>query len=105
MHRRWTASTSSTHIDIQTPLSPLSSPLGPNVIREAPLPRPPCPSSHRNISQVPEQTPPNVGGCPQSHPFVHPSFSNHLKLCWMLETFKMGVSLFAFILSSLPVRN
>src|ERR1041385_7276204 len=40
-HSRWTASTSSTQSDIQTPLSPTWSPVGPNVIAAGPLPPPP----------------------------------------------------------------
>src|SRR3982751_2945681 len=84
-------------MDIQTPLSALSSPLGPKVMRASPLPRPPCPSSHRNISHSPEQTPPNVAGLPQSQVLDHPSCSNHSKLCRMFETFKIGVRRFAFM--------
>src|SRR5262245_57109499 len=83
---RWTASTSSTQIDIQAPLSAVSSPSGPNVLFTPPLPRPPCPSSHRKISQSPENTAPNVGGSPQSQAFFHPSFSNQSKLSAMSET-------------------
>src|SRR5262245_13068356 len=90
-HRWWTASTSSTQIDIHTPLSAHSSPSGPNVILISLLPRPPCPPSHRKISNSPEQTAPNVGGSPQSQAFFHPSFSNHAKLSWMFETFRIGV--------------
>src|SRR6059058_4639126 len=85
------ASTSSTHTDIHTPLSPHSSPLGPKVIGESLRPRPPWPSSQRKISHAPETTPPKAGGSPQSHPFFHPSFSNHAKLSRMLETLRMGV--------------
>src|SRR5262245_35590353 len=84
-------------MDIQTPLSPHSSPSGPNVIFEGPLPRPPCAPSHRKISQFPEQTPPNVGGSPQSQALSHPSFSNHAKLCWISDTLSIGVSRCAFI--------
>src|SRR5688572_24667377 len=87
-------------MDIQAPLSPVSSPFGPNVLLCAPLPRPPCAPSHRKISQSPEQTPPNEGGLPQSQAFVHPSFSNHAKLCSMFETFRIGVKRLAFIDSS-----
>src|SRR5262249_52159009 len=89
--RRCTASTSSTHIDIHTPLSAESSPSGPNVILRELLPRPPWAFWQRKISQSPEQTPPNVGGLPQSHPFFHPSFSNQAKLCWIFETLRIGV--------------
>src|SRR5262245_30695032 len=89
------ASTLSTQIEIHTPLSAVSSPSGPNVILTALLPRPPCPFSHRKISQSPAQTPPKEGGLPQSQAFFHPNFSNQAKLCCMSETFNMGVSLFA----------
>src|SRR5215813_9457053 len=81
-------STSSTQIDIQTPLSSVwSSP----VVLLPLLPRPPWAPSHRKISYSPEQTPPQVGGSPQCHPFFHPSFSNQAKLSRMSETFKIGV--------------
>ena len=90
--RRCTASTSSTQIDIHAPLSAASSPSGPNVRSTALRPLPPWPSWHRKISHSPEQTPPNVGGVPQSQPFFHPRRSNHAKLSWMSETFRMGVS-------------
>src|SRR5204863_1523374 len=79
--RRWTASTSSTQIDIHVPLSAESSPSGPNVFLRTLLPRPPWAFSHRKISHSPEQTPPKSGGVPQSHAFFHPSFSNQEKLC------------------------
>src|SRR5262245_7840461 len=85
--RLCTASTSSTHIDIQTPFSSASLEFGPNVIGNPVLPRPPCPPSQRKISELSQQTPPNVGGLPQSHPFCQPSFSNHSKLLRMSETF------------------
>src|SRR4030095_607660 len=100
-HRWCSASTSSTQIDIHTPLSEVSSPSGPNVETSAPLPRPPWPSWQRKISHWPEQTPPNVGGVPQSQPFVQPSFSNHAKLSRMFETLRIGVSLRAFMGPSL----
>src|SRR6476659_6934409 len=89
--RQWRlmASTLSTHIDIHTPFFSSSSP--PNVVGMSLLPRPPCPSWQRKISQLPEQTPPNVEGVPQSHPFFHPSRSNQAKLSSMLETLRMGV--------------
>src|SRR4249920_2069084 len=86
-HRRWTASTSSTQIDIQAPLSDVSSPSGPNVALTPPWPRPPCAPSQRKISQCPEQTPPKVGGSPQSQPFSQPSFSNQRKLSARFDTF------------------
>lgn len=41
-HWRWTSSTSSTHTDIQAPLSSVWSPSGPKVAAFAPRPRPPC---------------------------------------------------------------
>ena len=41
--------------------------------------------------------PPNVGGLPQSQPFVYPSFSNHAKLSTILETLRIGVRRLAFI--------
>src|SRR3989442_3803812 len=93
------ASTSSTQIDIQTPLSAVSSPSGPKVICTPPLPRPPWAPWHRKTSHSPEQTPPKVGGLPQSQPFFHPSFSNQRKLSVMSDTFKIGVSL----LASMPI--
>src|SRR5262245_48240571 len=96
-HCLWTASTSSTHMEIHTPLSPVSFPPRLNVILSSPLPRPPCAPWQRKISQSPEQTPPNVGGLPQSQAFCHPSFSNHAKLCWMSETLSIGVSPLACI--------
>src|ERR1043165_10155107 len=95
--RRSSASTSSIQIDIHTPLLPHSSPSGPNVISDSLLPRPPWPSSQRKISHSPEQTPPNVGGSPQPHDFSPPSFANQSKLSLMLETFRMGLILFACI--------
>src|SRR6185295_2528256 len=91
-HCRWMASTSSTQIDIQTPLSAVSSPPGPKVILTPPLPRPPWAPWHRKISHAPEQTAPKVGGSPHSQPFFHPSFSNQRKLSAMFETFKIGVN-------------
>src|SRR5260370_14178892 len=97
-HRRWTASTSSTQIDIHTPLSAVSSPPGPKVAFTPPLPRPPWAPSQRKISHSPEQTPPKVGGSPQSQPFFHPSFSNQRKLSARLDSFRIGVSLLASML-------
>ena len=63
-------------------------------------PRPPWSSWHRKISHSPEQTPPNVGGVPQSQPFFHPSRSNHAKLSSMFETFRMGIRPLAIMGSS-----
>src|SRR5882724_385971 len=94
---RWTASTSSTQIDILKPPSCDSSSPMPNVAVLEPLPRPPCPSWQRKISQSPEQTPPNVGGSPQSHPFFQPSFSNHAKLSRILDTSRIGTKRWASI--------
>src|SRR6516164_3420969 len=91
------ASTSSTHMDIHTPLSPHSSPEGPNVILCSPLPRPPCPPSQRKISHSPEQTPPKVGGVPHSQALIQPSFSNQAKLCWIFDTFRIGFRRFVSI--------
>src|SRR5262245_15869831 len=85
-------STSSTQIDIQTPLSAVSSPSGPNVAFTPPLPRPPCAPSQRKISHFPERTHPNVGGSPQSQIFSQPSFANHAKLSPRLATLRIGVS-------------
>src|SRR5258707_2310980 len=99
------ASTSSTRIHIHAPLSEDWLPSGPNVILTAPLPRPPCPFSHRKISHSPEQTPPKSGGSPQSQAFFHPSFSNHAKLSWILETFKIGVSRLASMAAILCPRR
>src|SRR5229473_1013612 len=96
------ASTSSTQIDIQTPLSEVSSPSSPNVVGTSLLPRPPCPPSQRKISHSPEQTPPKVGGSPQSHPFFHPKRSNQAKLSRMFETFRIGVSRFACMAALSP---
>src|SRR5215211_638464 len=62
-------------------------------------PRAPCPSWHKKISELPQTTPPNVGGSPQSQPFRQPSFSNHAKLSARLETFRIGVRPMIFILS------
>src|SRR5262245_17657154 len=90
---RWTASTSSTQIDIQTPLSPASP--WPFVVGSATLRPPPCAPWHRKISHSPEQTDPNVGGLLQSKPFFQPSFSNQAKLSTMSETFRIGVTAFA----------
>src|ERR1700719_1543623 len=92
MQFRCSTSTSSTQTEIHTPLSADSSPSGPNVALLSPFPRPPCPFWHRNISQCPEQTPPNVGGLPQPQAFCHPNSSNHVKLSTMLETLRMGLS-------------
>src|SRR5262245_61968781 len=100
--RLCTASTSSTHIDIQTPFSSASFELGLNCIGKPVLPRPPCPPSQRKISDLSQQTPPNVGGLPQSQPFCQPSFSNHSKLCLMLETFKIGVRRSTFMAPVAP---
>jgi hypothetical protein len=49
-HRSCTSSRSSTKIDIQTPLSDVSSPSGPNVATFDPFPGPPCPPRQRKIS-------------------------------------------------------
>src|SRR5688572_8912894 len=89
-HSSWTASTSSTQIDIHTPLSPdaVNSPVAGTVL----LPRPPWPSRQRKISHAPEPTAPKPGGSPQSQTFFHPRLSNHLKLCPMSETLRIGVS-------------
>src|SRR5580704_11711527 len=96
-HCLWTSSTSSTHTDIHTPLSAVSSPSGPNVKIFAPLPRLPCPPRQRKISHSPEPTDPNVGGVPQSQHFFQPHFSNHAMLATMSETFKIGVTCLAYI--------
>src|SRR5689334_2725593 len=79
------------------PLSPVWLPCSPNVILLSPRPRPPWPPSHKNISQWPDPTAPNVGGSPQSQTFCHPSFSSQAKLSTRSETLRMGFSLFAFI--------
>src|SRR6266853_3446630 len=97
-HSRWTASTSSTHTDIQTPLSPISPSFDPNVDVFAPLPRPPCPPWQRKISHPPAPTAPKVGGAPQSQHFFQPHFSNQAKLAPMSDTFSIGVIPFAFIM-------
>src|SRR5882672_11763547 len=96
-HSLWTSSTSSTHTDIQTPLSAVSSPSGPNVDAFAPLPRLPCPPWQRKISHSPDPTAPKVGGVPQSQHFLQPHFPNQAKLAAMSETFSIGVIAFAFI--------
>jgi hypothetical protein len=96
-HCLCTSSTSATHTDIQTPLSVVSSPSGPNVELFAPLPRPPCAPRQRKISHSPDPTAPNVGGVPQSQHFFQPHFSNHAKLSAMSDTFKIGVMCFASI--------
>jgi hypothetical protein len=99
-HCLWTSSTSSTHTDIQTPLSAVSSTSGPNVERFAPLPRPPWPPWppwQRNISHSPDPTAPKVGGIPQSQHLFQPQFSNHAKLAGTSDTFKIGVMCFASI--------
>src|SRR6185295_14591653 len=80
-----------------------SSPAYPNVFASPPLPRPPWPSRQRKISDSPEQTPPNVGGLPQSQPFFQPSFSNQATLCSMFETLTIGISRFASMSSALPM--
>src|SRR6202035_5854688 len=97
-HRLWTSSTSSTHTDIHTPLSAVSSPSGPNVDLFAPLPRLPWPPWQRKISHSPDPTAPKVGGDPQSQHFLQPNFSNHAKLAAMADMFKIGVTCFAFML-------
>jgi hypothetical protein len=94
-HCLWTSSTSSTHTDIHTPLSAVSSPSDPNVELFAPLPRPPCAPRQRKISHSPDPTLPKVGGVPQSQHFFQPHFSNHAKLAAMSDTFKIGVMCFA----------
>ena len=68
------------------------------------LPRPPCPFWQRKISQEPEQTPPKLGGVPQSQAFSHPSFSNQAKLAWMSETFRIGTSPLASMVTSAGFR-
>jgi len=97
-HCLWTSSTSSTQTDIQTPLSAVSSPCGPNVEAIAPLPRPPWPPWQRKISHTPDPTAAKVGGVPQSQHFLQPHFSNHTKLLEMSDTFNIGVMCFAFML-------
>src|SRR6202035_5406250 len=96
-HRLWTSSTSSTHTDIHTPLSAVSSPSGPNVEALAPLPRLPWPPTQRKISHSPDPTAPKVGGVPQSQHFLQPHFANHTKLAEMSDTFSIGVTCFAFM--------
>ena len=96
-HCLWTSSTSSTHTDIHTPLSAVSSRSGPNVELFAPLPRLPWPPRQRKISHSPDPTDPKVGGVPQSQHFVQPHFANHAKLAAISDTFKMGVTCFAFM--------
>src|SRR5690242_7921137 len=96
-HCLWTSSASATHTDIHAPLSAVSSPPGPNVAVFAPRPRPPCPPWQRKISHSPEPTAPNVGGVPQSQSFFQPHFSNHAKLAAMSDTFRIGVTAFAFM--------
>src|SRR5262249_33528052 len=96
-HCLWTASTSSTHTDIQAPLSAVSSPPGPKVAAFAPRPRLPCPPRQRKISHSPDPTDPNVGGVPQSQHFLQPHFSNHAKLAALSDTFRIGVMAFAFM--------
>ncbi len=83
--------------DIQTPLSAVSSPSGPNVEAFAPRPRPPWPPWQRKISHSPDPTAPKVGGVPQSQHFLQPHFLNHSKLAEMSDTFSMGVTCFAFM--------
>src|SRR5467141_4172643 len=97
-HSLWTSSTSSTHTDIHTPLSAVSSPSAPNVDAFAPLPRLPCPPWQRKISHSPDPTAPKVGGVPQSQHFFQPHFSNQAKLAPMSHTFSIGVIPFAFIM-------
>src|SRR5215471_9020470 len=93
------SSTSSTQTDIQTPLSPCSSPSRWNVVVFAPRPRPPCAPWQRKMQvSVPEPTAPNVGGVPQSHNFFHPHFSNHANVPAMSETFNIGVKPWASIM-------
>src|SRR5215467_15914381 len=92
-----TASTSSTQTDIQTPLSIESSSTPENVVRFAPLPRPPCAPRHRKISHLPEQTAPKVGGVPQSQAFCHPHLSNHANVAGMSETLRIGVRPLAYM--------
>ena len=94
-HCLWTSSTSSTHTDIHTPLSAVSSPPGPNVELFVPLPRLPWPPWQRKISHSPDPTDPKVGGVPQSQHFFQPHLSNHRKLRAMSDTFKIGVMCFA----------
>src|SRR5215470_4935310 len=94
---RYTASTSSTHIDIHAPLSATWSPSSPKVAMLAPRPRPPCPSRHRKISYLPDRTAPNEGGDPHSKPFSQPHFSNHATLAAKSLTFRIGVMCVTFI--------
>lgn len=96
-HSLWTSSTSSTHTDIHTPLSAVSSPPGPNVETLVPLPRLPCPPRQRKISHSPDPTDPKVGGVPQSQHFRQPHFSNHAMLAAMSETFSTGLMCFAYM--------
>src|SRR5437899_12725797 len=91
----YTSSPASTHTDIHTPLSAISSPFDVNVVTFEPLPRPPCAPWQRKISHSPDPTAPKVGGVPQSQHFRHPHFSNQAKLAEMSETFSIGVTPFA----------
>src|SRR5687768_4560417 len=68
-------------------------------------PRPPCAFSHRKISHEPAQIPPKSGGSPHAHDFSHPSFSNHTKLSWMLETLRIGVIRFGCMCSSASLKG
>jgi hypothetical protein len=97
-HCLWTSSTSSTQTDIHAPLSAVSSPSDPNVEVFVPLPQLPWPPRQRKISHSPEPTAPKVGGFPQSQHFLHPHFSNQVKLAMMSDTFNIGVMAFAFML-------
>src|SRR6266480_7031047 len=94
--RSYTASTSSTRIHNQEPLSADWSPSGPKVFVE-PRPRPPWPSTQRKISQSPEHTEPKSGGSPQSQDFCHPSLANHSTLSVIFDTFRMGVTRLAIM--------
>src|SRR5438105_15616410 len=93
--RSYSASRSSTQIDIQVPLSAVSSPSGPKVNVLGPRPRPPWPSRHRKISDPADSTEPNPGPAAEasgfhSNPLRQPSFSNQAKLSPMSETFRLG---------------
>lgn len=70
---------------------------GPNVIMRSLLPRPPCAFRHKKISHAPEQTPPKIGGPPQSQPFCQPSFSNQAKHCCISVTLRSGVIALAWM--------
>jgi len=91
------SSTLSTHMDIQTPWSGVPVGESLNVWVCVPLPRPPCPSWHRKISQSPQHTEPKPTGSPHSKPIFQPSFSNQTNVFLISETFNMGVNASNFI--------